>query len=65
MKLDFSFRGYNRNVIRLSERQKYRDALEIASVKGNIKTFAEFVLFEMNHWNQETDKTRPYNPISD
>lgn len=40
--------GYNWTIIHVSERNRYMDALERASVHGDIKPFAEFILSEMN-----------------
>lgn len=48
--------GFNWTVIRVSERKKYMEALEAASVEGNIKPFAEFVLSEMTYWSERTAK---------
>lgn len=45
--------GYAWTVIRLTSRQGYMEALEEASVKGNIKPFAQFVLEEMVDWIPE------------
>ncbi len=45
--------GYPWTVIRLKRRTKYMAALEAASVKGDIKPFAQFVLDEMNDWRAE------------
>lgn len=45
--------GYPWTVIRLKSRTRYMAALEEASVKGNIKPFAQFVLDEMNGWSPE------------
>lgn len=44
--------GYNWTVIRVSERSRYMEALETASVHSNIRPFAEFILSEMNYWNE-------------
>jgi Fic family protein len=48
--------GYNWTVIRVSERQKYMESLEAASVEGDIKPFADLVLNEMTHWRRETER---------
>jgi Fic family protein len=46
--------GYPWTVIRLKRRKKYMDALEQASVGGDIRPFSEFVLQEMGvDWSQE------------
>ena len=45
--------GYPWTVIRMKSRAKYMAALEDASVKGNIKPFAQFMLDEMNDWTPE------------
>jgi hypothetical protein len=45
--------GYPWTVIRMTSRKRYMEALEDASVKGNIKPFAQFVLDEMNDWSPE------------
>ena len=46
--------GYAWTVIRLKQRKQYMDALERASVDGDIRPFSEFVLQEMNiDWNRE------------
>lgn len=45
--------GYPWTVIRMKSRTKYMAALEEASVKGNIKPFAQFVLDEMRGWIPE------------
>lgn len=45
--------GYAWTVIRMKSRKRYMEALEEASVKGNIKPFAQFVLNEMNDWAAE------------
>ncbi len=45
--------GYNWTVIRASERKRYMEALETASVLGHIRPFAEFVLSEMEHWRKK------------
>jgi len=45
--------GYPWTVIRMKSRNRYMEALEDASVKGNIKPFAQFVLDEMNDWSAE------------
>ena len=51
--------GYNWTVIRTSERSRYMSALETASVEGNIKPFAEFVLSEMAYWQDQMSKMKP------
>jgi Fic/DOC family protein len=53
--------GYNWTVIRTSERSRYMSALETASVEGNIKPFAEFVLSEMAYWQDQMSKMKPAN----
>jgi hypothetical protein len=40
--------GYPWTVIRLERRTQYMSALEEASVRGNIRAFAEFIKGEMN-----------------
>lgn len=45
--------GYPWTVIRMKSRDRYMAALEEASVLGNIKPFAQFVLDEMNDWTPE------------
>lgn len=45
--------GYPWTVIRMKSRTRYMAALEEASVKGDIKPFAQFVLDEMNDWAPE------------
>jgi Fic family protein len=45
--------GYPWTVIRMKSRKRYMAALEDASVKGDIKPFAHFVLDEMNDWSPE------------
>jgi len=46
--------GYAWTVIRLKRRRQYMDALERASVGGNIRPFAEFILEEMGvDWSRE------------
>ncbi len=45
--------GYPWTVIRMKRRAKYMAALEDASVKGDIKPFAQFMLDEMNDWTTE------------
>lgn len=45
--------GYPWTVIRMKSRERYMAALEAASVQGNIRLFAQFVLDEMNDWTPE------------
>lgn len=45
--------GYPWTVIRMKSRTRYMAALEEASVRGDIKPFAQFVLDEMNDWTPE------------
>lgn len=45
--------GYAWTVIRMKSRKRYMEALEEASVRGNIKPFAQFVLDEMNDWTPD------------
>lgn len=50
--------GYAWTVIRLKRRKQYMDALEQASVGGDIRPFSEFVLQEMGvDWAQEENST--------
>lgn len=49
--------GYPWTVIRMSRRNAYMDALEAASVKGQIKPLAEFIAQEMHEWSP--DRERP------
>jgi hypothetical protein len=42
--------GYPWTVIRMSRREEYMKALEAASVKGQIKPLAEFIVQEMQQW---------------
>jgi len=48
--------GYHWTVIRTSERARYMASLEEASVRGNIKPFAKFIVTEMNSWNAEIQR---------
>ncbi|POB12804.1 Fic family protein [Halobacteriovorax sp. DA5] len=43
--------GYNWTVIRTSNRDRYMESLEQASTKEDISKFAEFIKFELEHWN--------------
>jgi len=46
--------GYHWTVTRLKRCRQYMDALEQASVGGNIRPFSEFVLQEMSvDWTRE------------
>lgn len=48
--------GYNWTVIRVSERNRYMETLEVASVDGDIRPFAEFALSEMKYWKLQSSK---------
>ncbi len=48
--------GYPWTVIRMSRRNAYMDALEVASVKGQIKPLAEFIAQEMREWSPERER---------
>jgi len=48
--------GYNWTVIRTSEKQRYFNALEVASSECNIKPFTEFVHSEMKYWDENMQK---------
>lgn len=45
--------GYPWTVVRMKSRTAYMAALEEASVRNNIRPFAEFILKEMNEWEPE------------
>jgi len=42
--------GYPWTIIRMNSRTRYMSALEQASVGGDIKPFAEFIVREMHAW---------------
>lgn len=45
--------GYPWTVVRMKSRTAYMAALEEASVRNNIRPFAEFILKEMTEWEPE------------
>ncbi len=48
--------GYPWTVIRMSRRDAYMQALEAASVKGEITPLAEFIAQEMQEWSPERER---------